>query len=100
MGETTSTPKDDDEFWGSFDSQVVKCSKRSKSSDYFKDCIDLEMRKYLSLEKVERKACPIKWWKNVGSKQFPQLFECAKNTNVCLQPVFHLKGFFPMLDKY
>ena len=74
----TNVAEDDDEFWGSFDSQVVKSSKRSKSSDYFKDCIDLEFRKYLSLEKVDRKACPIKWWKNVGSKQFPQLFECAK----------------------
>jgi len=73
-----STSKADADFWESFDSQTVKSSKRSKTADYFKECIDLEMRKYLSLDKVDRKSCPIKWWKDVGSKQFPQLFECAK----------------------
>jgi len=75
--EETSTSKDDD-FWALFDFKPVKPNKRSKTSDYFKDCIDLEMRKYLSLPKLERQNCPIKWWKTIGSKQFPQLFECAK----------------------
>ena len=95
---SATATKDDDEFWGSFDSQIVKSNKRSKSSDYFKDCIDLEMRKYLSLDKVDRKACPIKWWASVGSKQFPQLFECAKKyqcmlaTSVPSERVFSKAG--------
>ena len=95
--EETSTSKDDD-FWALFDSNPVKPNKRSKTSDYFKDCIDLEMRKYLSLPKLERQNCPIKWWKTIGSKQFPQLFECAKKyqcmlaTSVPSERVFSKAG--------
>ena len=68
-----------DEFWSNFDSKEVKNSaKRSRITDHFKDCIELEMKKYLILPKVGRKECPILWWKNEGSKQFPLLFESAK----------------------
>lgn len=76
--ETTETQNDYDEFWGKFDAKVVNPSKRAKISNNKKDIVDLEMRQYLSLPKLERKECPIIWWKNVGSKQFPYLFEAAK----------------------
>lgn len=83
--ETTSTASKSDDFWDVFDSQkelfdskTVKVTKKSKKSDYYKSCVDLEMRQYLSVPRLDRKSCPIQYWKNVGSKQFPLLFECAK----------------------
>jgi len=96
--EKVPKPTNNDDFWGCFDSKIVKPNKKSKTSDYFKDCVDLEMRKYLSLPRLDRQSCPIKWWKNTGSKNFPQLFECAKKylcmlaTSVPSERVFSSAG--------
>jgi len=78
--EINATNYDDetDELWDSFDKQKVKKSKRSKVIDYQSECVELEMRKYLSLPKLDRKDDPIKWWKTVGEKQFPMLFKAAQ----------------------
>lgn len=76
----SSSKNDDfDEFWGTFDAKKPpNPSKRARISDHKKDCIDSEMRKYLSLQKIDRKECPLKWWYQIGSKQFPFLFEASK----------------------
>lgn len=75
-----SKSKDEfDELWSSIDSKPSKSkNKRSKVIDHRKACIDLEMNKYLALPKLDRKACPIKWWNTEGSKQFNYLFQAAK----------------------
>ena len=58
---------------------MTTSSKRKKTPlDYVKDCVDLEMKKYLSMPKIGRKEDPILWWKNDGQKQFPYLFSAAK----------------------
>lgn len=80
---STSKNKDEfDELWSSFDAKPANPSKTrnkgQKKTDYRKTCIDLEMQKYLALPKLDRRECPIKWWKTVGSKQFFYLFEAAK----------------------
>ena len=86
-------------FWAKHDSKSVKINKKAKSSDHFKDCVDSEMRKYLSLPKLDRLSCPIAWWKNVGQYQFPYLFECAKKylcqpaTSVPSERVFSKAGY-------
>ena len=68
-----------DELWSQFDSKVVKNpGKRSRVKDHHEECVDLEMKKYLSVPKLERKECPILWWKKTGSREYPLLFEVAK----------------------
>ena len=72
-----------DELWGSSSSNSKK-----KNENGVKDCIDLEMRKYLSLPTIGRSEDPIKWWFNVGKNQFPNLFlgaqkfQCMTATSV------------------
>lgn len=68
-----------DDLWSSFDQKTANPpGKKSRVSDYRKECIDLEMKKYLSLPKLDRKLCPIKYWKEEGSKKFPYLFQAAQ----------------------
>ena len=87
-----------DELWGDFDAKIAKVTKRSNSSDHVKEGVDLEMRKYLSQPIIERKSCPLSWWKTTGSKQFPLLFECAQKylcmlaTSVPSERVFSTAG--------
>jgi len=88
-----------DEFWSKFDQKLnKKPSKRVRETDYWKECVDLEMRKYLSLPYLERKSNPIIWWKNIGSKQFPLLFQTSKKyscmtaTSVPSERVFSKAG--------
>ena len=78
----SSNTKVQDEFdnlWSAFDCKVAKNpGKRSRVKDHYKEIIDLEMKKYISVPKLDRKECPIKWWKTTGSKNYPSLFEVAK----------------------
>ena len=77
--EKSSMESDFDDLWSKFDQKKVNPpGRRSKVTDYKKECINLEMKKYLSLPKVERRECPIKWWNKEGSKDFPNLFQAAK----------------------
>ena len=84
----------DDELWGAFDSD----NKTSSKTDSTKDCIDLEMKKYLALPKINRHEDPIKWWFNVGKTQFPMLFagaqkyQCMTATSVPSERVFSTAG--------
>ena len=80
-----------DELWGSMPANKTK-------SDGVKDCIDLEMKKYLSLPCIGRSENPIKWWVNVGKHQFPNLFlgaqkfQCMTATSVPSERVFSTAG--------
>ena len=79
--EEEKTPLQDefDDLWSNFDQKTANpTTKKSRVSDYRKECIELEFKKYLSLPKMDRKLCPIKWWKNEGSKKFPYLFQAAQ----------------------
>ena len=90
--------KESDELWGDFDAKIAKVTKRSQNTDHIKDGVNLEMQKYLSQPIIDRKNCPLKWWKNTGSKQFPLLFECAQKylcmlaTSVPSERVFSTAG--------
>ena len=93
-----SLQKEDDELWGNFDAKIAKITKKSKNSDHIQEGIDLEMRKYLSQPIIDRKSCPLTWWKNTGQKQFPLLFDCAQKylcmlaTSVPSERVFSSAG--------
>jgi len=97
--EKTPIQRDFDDLWSKFDQKTVNPStKRSRVLDYKKECIDLEMKKYLSLPKLDRKECPMQWWKNEGSKKFPHLFQAAQKylsmpaTSVPSERVFSSAG--------
>ena len=87
-----------DELWGNFEANAAKFTKRSKNVDHRLDCIELEMKKYLSIPKIDRKSCPIKWWNNIGRNQFPFLFAAAKKylcmpaTSVASERIFSRAG--------
>jgi len=87
-----------DEFWSTFDSQPLhQKPKRSRASDPIKKSIENELKIYLSLPRIERKSCPIMWWKTNGNR-FPFLFEAAKKyqcmpaTSVPSERVFSKAG--------
>ena len=87
-----------DELWGNFDAKIANVNKRAKISDDKQDIIDVEMRKYLSLQVIDRKQSPIKWWHEIGKIQFPNLFEAARKyqcllaTSVPSERVFSKAG--------
>lgn len=75
----TKVQSEFDELWSNFDAKTAKpLGRRKRINDHMKDCVDVEMSKYLMMPKIDRKNCPILWWKNVGQKQYPMLFESAK----------------------
>lgn len=89
---------DYDDFWSNFDTKTPIPKKRAKV-DQKKDIIEIEMKNYLQLPKLDRKDCPIKWWKQSGSKKFPYLFKSARKfqvmpaTSVPSERVFSNAGY-------
>ena len=85
---------ENDELWGNAEPATSKPTK----SDHVKECVDLEMKKYISLPIVDRKMDPIKWWFEVGKSQFPTLFlaaqkyQCMTATSVPSERVFSIAG--------
>ena len=80
-------------LWGAFDAD-----NKTTKSDSTKDCIDLEMKKYLALPRIKRNEDPIQWWHTVGRVQFPMLFlgaqkyQCMTATSVPSERVFSRAG--------
>ena len=83
------------ELWGTFDSEQNTAASKM---DGIKDCIDMEMKKYLALPRIGRQEDPIKWWFNIGKIQFPMLFygaqkyQCMTATSVPSERVFSTAG--------
>ena len=66
------------DLWKKFDAKKVVKRSGSRGTDYFKDAVDMEMKKFLSFPKIPRQDCPILWWKKEGSSLYPLLYEAAK----------------------